>query len=64
MVLRDVLGWGLSRGILGRRLKYRASQVPSFGAHVLPAFLERFGEGIDLVVSKGCKQSLHQPRFM
>jgi len=45
VVLRDVLGWGLSRGILGRCLKDRASQGPSFGAHVLPALLERFGEG-------------------
>ena len=44
-VLRDVLGWGLSRGILGRCLKDRASQGPSFGAHVLTAFRERFGEG-------------------
>ena len=28
-----------------RCLKDRASQGPSFDAHVLPAFLERFGEG-------------------
>jgi len=45
VVLRDVLGSGLPRGILGRCLKDRASQGPSFGAHVLPASRERFGEG-------------------
>ena len=45
VVLRNVLGWGLPRGILGRCLKDRASQGSSFGAHVLPALRERFGEG-------------------
>ena len=45
VVLWDVLGWGLLKGILGRCLKDRASQGPSFGAHVLPASRERFGEG-------------------
>ena len=59
VVLRDALGWGLSRGILGRCLKDRASQGPSFGAHVLPAPGESGGDellvpvfGLSEVVSR------------
>ena len=63
VVLRDVLGWGLSRVILGRCLKDRASQGPSFGAYVLPASANALARGSPeaFVASKGWKPVVAPP---